>query len=557
MVCENTLISVKNLHIVIKKNTVVHNVSFELKKGAVLGIVGESGSGKSMICNAIMGILPERSQVAGQIIFEGNNLLDSEQKFIKLHRGTSIAMIFQQAMNSLNPSRTCGKQVLEMILKHKKLGKKQAKLQVLELFKKVKLPEPHTLYGKYPHQISGGQQQRVIIAMAISCNPQVLIADEPTTALDAVVQKEIISLLKTIQKERDMAMIFISHDLNVIAKIADNVVVLRHGKIMEQAALQKIFSAPQQNYTKALIACRPKIGKRCATLATLSDFQNQKTHVNYPSDSKKRAAIHENIYKKKPLLRISHLKKTYKPTFFWGGTSSAETAIADVSFEVYKNETLGLVGNSGCGKSTLAKILSTLEKPSAGTVFYKDKDLTKFKRRDWRILNKEIQMVFQDPQGSLNPKMKVGEAISEPMKVHRILKSNSARKEKTLELLQRVGLQKEHYHRYPKELSGGQQQRVGIARALAVQPEILICDESVAALDVSSQATILNLLNGLKRQMNLTYIFISHDLDVVYHMADRVMVLQKGRIKEINEADLLYKNPQSSYTKKLIQASNV
>ena len=556
---QSPILIIKNLHVAFKTesglNEVLCGISYNLYSDEILGIVGESGSGKSVASLAIMGLLPLKSGVTtlGEVMFNAENLIDCSQKQLESIRGKKIAMIFQEPMSALNPSICCGKQVEEILLQHTNITTKEANKEVVRLFNAVKLPEPKKTYKKYPHEISGGQQQRVMIAMAIACKPQILIADEPTTALDVTVQKEIIALLKTLQKEFKMSVIFISHDLALVSEIADRVLVMYKGAIVEEGDTKSVFKNPQKEYTKALIGARPRLKSRLKKLPTISDFLSgiiPKALITKTARKEK----HKNIYSSAPLLEVINLEKTYysKASFF--GTKTALKAVDNVSFKVYSGETLGLVGESGCGKSTLGKAILQLDKATAGTIKYKGKDITNLSKKALRTLRKEIQIIFQDPYASLNPRLTVGKAIMEPMKVHGLFSSDNERKAKTIEVLEKVGLEAAHFDRYPHEFSGGQRQRVGIARTIAVQPKLIICDESVSALDISVQAQVLNLLNTLKEDYGFTYIFISHDLSVVKFMSDQLMVMNKGKIEEIGEADSIYESPQKEYTKILIEA---
>ena len=556
---QSPILIIKNLHVAFKTegglNEVLHGISYNLYSDEILGIVGESGSGKSVASLAIMGLLPLKSGVTtlGEVIFNAENLIDYSQKQLEAIRGKKIAMIFQEPMSALNPSICCGKQVQEILLQHTNITTKEANEEVIRLFNAVKLPEPKKTYKKYPHEISGGQQQRVMIAMAIACKPQILIADEPTTALDVTVQKEIIALLKTLQKEFKMSVVFISHDLALVSEIADRILVMYKGAIVEKGATKSVFKNPQKKYTKALIGARPTIKGRLKRLPTISDFFSgiiPKAIITKTAREEK----HEKIYSHPPLLEVLNLEKTYysKASFF--GIKTALKAVDNVSFKVYSGETLGLVGESGCGKSTLGKAILQLDKATAGTLKYKGNDVTNLSKKALRTLRKEIQIIFQDPYASLNPRLTVGKAIMEPMKVYGLFDSDNERKAKTIEVLEKVGLEAAHFDRYPHEFSGGQRQRVGIARTIAVQPKLIICDESVSALDISVQAQVLNLLNTLKEDYGFTYIFISHDLSVVKFMSDQLMVMNKGKIEEIGEADSIYESPQKEYTKILIEA---
>ncbi len=537
-----------------KKHAVVKNSSFEIHKNEILGIVGESGSGKSVSSLAIMGLLPKQATLEGSLIFDGNPILSFSEKQFRNIRGNKISMIFQEPMSSLNPSLTCGYQVLEIILQHTSLRKKEAKAKVIDLFEKVKLPRPDEIYHHYPHQISGGQKQRVMIAMAIACKPQLLIADEPTTALDVTVQKEIVQLLKELQQETEMSVLFISHDLALVSEICQRVLVMYQGEIVEQGTVKAVFEKPKDPYTKALIRSKPNQTRRLKKLPSVIDFiENTVDKSVYTK--RERSAFHQKIYAKKPLLEIRNLKKYYRGNqTWWFQKNTVVKAINNISFELYEGETLGLVGESGCGKSTLGRTLLHLEKATSGQIFYQEKDITQLSEREKKSLRKDIQIIFQDPFSSLNPRLMVGEAILEPMKVHQLHSSNSERKAKVLEILEKVGLSHEHYHRYPHEFSGGQRQRIGIARAIALQPKLIVCDESVSALDVSVQAQVLNLLNDLKKDFGFTYIFISHDLSVVKYMSDQLVVMNQGKIEEVGDADTIYNQPKSAYTQKLIDA---
>ena len=554
----------------------VNDISFTLNNGETIGIVGESGSGKSVTSLSAMRLIPSPPGIisGGEILFHKKNgekvdLLKVSEEEMRSYRGNDIAMIFQEPMTSLNPVFTCGDQVLEAIMLHQKLGKNEAKKLTLELFKKVQLPDPGRIYNTFPHQISGGQKQRVMIAMAMSCEPSVLIADEPTTALDVTVQKTILQLMQDLQREQDMGIMFITHDLGVIAELADKVVVMYKGKIVEQGNVWDIFTNPQHPYTKGLLACRPPLEKRYSFLPTVSDFMKIDEHGNIIdnnisvedftknlviSDSERKEK-QKNLFAKEPVLKIQNLK-TYFPirNGFFGGISSYVKAVNNVTFDVYPGETLGLVGESGCGKTTIGRTILRLEEPTEGSMIYKGQDIAKMNADELRIFRKEVQIIFQDPYSSLNPRMTIGNAIMEPMQVHNILNSDEERKEKVKELLAKVSLDPSHFYRYPHEFSGGQRQRIGIARALAVNPKFIICDESVSALDVSVQAQVLNLLNDLKDEFGLTYIFISHDLSVVKYMSDRMVVMQEGEVEEMGDADKIYNSPETKYTKRLIEA---
>lgn len=537
------------------KKEVLRNLSFQVYPNEILGIVGESGSGKSVTSLALMGLLPKKiaAITQGTVFFENKNLANLTNVAFRKIRGNEISMIFQEPMSSLNPSMSCGKQVVEVLKNHTNLSNEAAKNKTIELFEKVKLPRPQTLYNAYPHQISGGQKQRVMIAMALACKPKILIADEPTTALDVTVQKEIILLLKNIQKETGMSILFISHDLTLVSEIADRILVMYQGEIVEQGDTENIFRQPKELYTQALLEVRPKTTVRLKRLPTIADFKNNtisKTEIT-TSD---RQRMHEKMYAQTPLLEVIDLKKTYFSKTGIFGKSLIFKAVEGVSFKVYEGETLGLVGESGCGKSTLGNAITRLEPATSGKILYRGQDLTKLSDSEMRKLRKEIQIIFQDPYASLNPRIRIGDAIMEPMKVHGLFASDTERRQKTVEILEKVGLDESFFNRYPHEFSGGQRQRIGIARTIALSPKLIICDESVSALDISVQAQVLNLLNELKDDFGFTYIFISHDLAVVKYMSDQLMVMRDGKIEEIGDADEIYFHPKKDYTQKLIAA---
>lgn len=552
------LLHIKNLSIGFQTDNgfrkTLQQVEFQLYKNEILGIVGESGSGKSLTSLAVLGLLPSSAKITeGKILYKREDLSKLSTKQLRKIRGKEISMIFQEPMSSLNPSMKCGPQVTEILLEHTTLSKKEAKAETLQLFEKVKLPRPESIYDVYPHQISGGQKQRVMIAMAIACKPKILIADEPTTALDVTVQKEILLLLKSLQQETEMSIIFISHDLALVSEISDRVVVMYQGKIVEQNSAKQLFLQPKETYTKALLASKPSTTERLKNLPTVKNFL-ENTISNVVETKSEREKRHKEIYAQSPLLEVVNVEKEFvsNPGLFQPKTSVK--AVNDVSFKIYEGETLGLVGESGCGKSTLGNVILQLDKATAGKVLYRGNDLTKISKTTLRKLRKEIQLIFQDPFSSLNPRIPVGKAIMEPMEVHRLYENNKERKQKTLELLHRVGLDESHFNRYPHEFSGGQRQRIGIARTIAVEPKLIVCDESVSALDISVQAQVLNLLNELKDKFGFTYIFISHDLAVVKYMADQLLVMNQGKIVEQGDADQIYANPEKEYTQKLIDA---
>lgn len=568
-----TILRVSDFSLNLKRDTewnpILHHLSFQLNKGETIGIVGESGSGKSVTALSVMHLIDEKkSQITnGNIFFtdeqtgEEKDLTNLTEKELRKIRGNRIAMIFQEPMTSLNPVIRCGEQITEAILLHTNLSKKEAKTRVLEIFQEVMLPRPDKIFMAYPHELSGGQKQRVMIAMAMSCNPDILIADEPTTALDVTVQKGILELIKSLQVKYGMSVIFITHDLGVVAQIADRVLVLFKGKIVEEGNVKDLFKNPQHPYTQGLLACRPSLDRRWEILPTVKDFltaheNNQDPFISFHEIStEERQNVHQKLYNTEPLFRIQHLSKKYplrKEKLF--SKRDYLFALNDVSIDVYEGETLGLVGESGCGKTTLGRTIIRLIEPDAGEIFYRNENITRLSNQKMRQLRKELQIILQDPYSSLNQRITIGSALIEPMEVHHIGKNNKERKQKTIELLERVGLDESHFYRYPHEFSGGQRQRISIARALAVNPKFIICDESVSALDVSVQAQVLNLLNELKKEFHLTYIFISHDLSVVKFMSDRMAIMQNGCIIELNEADTVYQNPQTDYTRKLINA---
>ena len=577
---QNVLLEVKNLVTEFQTEDevvkAVNNISFTLNRGETIGVVGESGSGKSVTSLSVMRLIPDPPGriTGGEIIFHKENgeridLTKVSEAEMRVLRGNDIAMIFQEPMTSLNPVYTCGNQVAEAIILHQRVSKKEAKKKTIALFKQVELPRPEAMFDAYPHQISGGQKQRVMIAMAMSCQPQILIADEPTTALDVTVQKTILHLMNQLQREQDMGILFITHDLGVVAELADKVVVMYKGKIVEQGSVWDVFSSPQHPYTKGLLACRPPMNKRLHWLPTIKDFMQVDVEGDLQEIDKsveqvvsklviskeERRKRHEEMYAKEPVLKVKGLR-TYFPLEknIFGKVTKVVKAVDDVTFDVYPGETLGLVGESGCGKTTLGRTILRLVNNNRGQIIYKGTDLGTLSTKELRNYRKDMQIVFQDPYSSLNPRLTVGEAIMEPMRVHNILGSEEEQMNRVVELLVRVNMGKEHFYRYPHEFSGGQRQRICIARSLALNPQFIICDESVSALDVSVQAQVLNLLNELRDEFNFTYIFISHDLSVVKFMADRMIVMNQGKIEEMGDADEIYNNPQSEYTKGLINA---
>jgi len=557
----------------------VDDVSFTLNRGETIGIVGESGSGKSVTALSLMQLIPNPPGKIAHGTIEFNHpqkgiidLVTLDKREMQDERGNSISMIFQEPMTSLNPVFTCGDQVMEAIQLHQKVSRQEAKKRTIELFKKVELPRPEAIFDSYPHQISGGQKQRVMIAMAMSCNPSVLIADEPTTALDVTVQARILELMQQLRDENNMGILFITHDLGVVAEIADRVIVMYQGKIVEQGTVYEIFSNPKHPYTKGLLACRPKLDLHLKVLPVVSDFMEVDAQGQFLEKERKFSSIGEAILfnyvsdediidrnnafaKLEPQLKIKNLKMWFpiKKGFF-GKTVDHVKAVDDVSFDVFPGETIGLVGESGCGKTTLGRSILRLIDPTDGSIEFEGVNILELNEKELRNLRKDIQIIFQDPYSSLNPRMTIGEAIIEPMRINNILDTDFARKKHAIELLERVNLSRKQFNRYPHEFSGGQRQRICIARALALNPKFIICDESVSALDVSVQAQVLNLLNELKEEFNFTYIFISHDLSVVKFMSDRIIVMNKGKIEEMGYAEDIYHNPQTEYTKRLIHS---
>lgn len=547
------LLDVQKLALELNGKCLLSDLSLTLSENEILALVGESGSGKSLLALSLLGLQPQNASLTAQrLLFDGHPLLDLDSPLWQSLRGNKIGMVFQEPQSSLNPSMRCGKQLQEVLQQHTTLSKKEQHLKIMEALTEVQLPDPERIFKSYPHEISGGQKQRVMIAMALLCHPKVLIADEPTTALDVTVQKDIIALLKRLQQKRNMSVLFISHDLALVKQLADRVAVMYKGKIVEVNTTQKIFSNPKEAYTKGLLFARPSTNQRVFPLPTLENYLSG-TFKAHSQTSKERLEQHEKIYSQPPLLEVNEIEKTYtgRPGLFQKSTFFQ--AVAPLSFSLYPGETLGLVGESGCGKSTLARTLLYLDSPSHGTVYFKGKQLNPNDKNLMHTLRQKVQFVFQDPYASLHPLKTIGNAIQEVLAYYTNAPQKQTQEEAT-QLLTQVGLNAEFYGRYPHQLSGGQRQRVVIARALASKPELLICDESVAALDISVQAQVLNLLNHLKKELGLSYLFISHDLAVVKYMSDRIMVMKDGHLIELQEADKLYDQPQSPYTKSLIEA---
>ncbi len=552
------VLEIKNLNVGFLQNGIVQHVaediSFYLYRGETTALVGESGSGKSVSALSILKLLPKQAIVNGQMFYRPENdapvdLLNASPAAMRSIRGNKIAMIFQEPMTSLNPVYTCGYQVMEVLKQHKRLSAREARKQTVELFKLVELPDPASMVDRYPHQISGGQKQRVMIAMAMSCQPDILIADEPTTALDVRVQSNILKLLADLQRKTGMAILFITHDLGLVADIANKVAVLHKGKIVEQGDTSAVLENPQHPYTKALLACRPAAGAKGQRLSLLADFLNDTVRA---SGTNLHLPVNDSATN---LLSVKNLVVQFPvKANFLGKSTSWFKAVDDVSFDVKKNEIVGLVGESGCGKTTLGRTILQLVKPSSGSILLSGKDITHLTPRELRQERKNLQIIFQDPYGSLNPRLSIGSAISEALQVHNLATTKKQQQERVVSLLEKVNMQADHFYRYPHQFSGGQRQRISIARALALDPSFLVFDESVSALDVSVQAQVLNLINDLRQSLDFTAIFISHDLSVVHYISDRIMVMQKGKIIENGTAEQVYHNPQSEYTRKLIDA---
>jgi peptide/nickel transport system ATP-binding protein len=597
------LLSIRHLSIGFRTETGlapgVQDIQLEVQRSEIVALVGESGSGKSITSLSILQLLPvpPTRYLSGQILFTDStgtvlDLLKQSPKQMRSIRGRQIAMIFQEPMSSLNPVFTCGQQVMEAIRTHTKMPATRARQETLELFEKVKLPDPVSLFDRYPHQLSGGQKQRVMIAMAISSHPSLLICDEPTTALDVTVQKTILTLIRELQQTEDMGVIFITHDLGVVAEIADRALVLYKGKIVEDGPVSQLFRQPRHPYTMGLLNCRPALHSKGERLPVVDDFmetdEQGRIRVKEPGAAELQAgperqagveerraasvgpgaASKEGVSSERGaaakggagseveiLVQVQQLRVWYPALrSFFGKPKAFIRAVDGVSFEIYKGETLGMVGESGSGKTTLGRTLLRLIDPTQGRIIFEGKDLADITTGALKKLRRHIQIVFQDPYSSLNPRLRIGSAIAEPLQVHGLITGDRRRKERVVELLEKVNMKAEHYDRYPHEFSGGQRQRIVIARALALNPSFIVCDESVSALDVSVQAQVLNLLNDLKKEFGFTVVFISHDLSVIRYISDRILVLNKGRIEEIGEAESVYSHPRTDYTQKLIDA---
>lgn len=564
----DVILEVKDLTVAFNGITVVDKINYSLCRGRTLGIVGESGSGKSISSLSLMGLLPKNASVSGKAILSSEernpaiensepksksiDLLTLDEKAMRSIRGQRIAMIFQEPMTSLNPVHKCGDQVVELLRLHENVTREEARQRTIHLFEEVLLPRPEKIFDSYPHEISGGQKQRVMIAMALICNPDIVIADEPTTALDVTVQKTILDLLRQLQQKHGISVIFITHDLGVISQVADDIAVMYHGQIVEYGKASEVLFNPKHPYTQGLLACRPPLSGRPRRLPTVADFMEGRA---VSTETREKA---ENVETQRtPLLSVRDLNVNYTlEKSFFGRPRKLLKAVDGISFDVYRGETFGLVGESGCGKTTLGRAILRLVDMASGSIMFDGSRLDQLSTREMRRVRSKIQIIFQDPYSSLNPRLTVGQSIMEPLAVRsselKVVKREI--RKRTLDLMDRVGLLPEWFDRYPHEFSGGQRQRVCIARALVLEPELVICDESVSALDVSVQAQVLNLLNELKEQYGYTYIFISHDLSVVHFLSDRIMVMQKGKLVEMSDSDELFENPQSDYTKKLLEA---
>ncbi len=536
-----------------KLQNLINNISFTINKNEIVALIGESGSGKSLTSLSILGLLEkDKFNISGKIIFNGNNLLNLDNDAMMEIRGSEISMIFQEPMSALNPTMKIGEQLFEVFKAHENLSFEHTTERIKKLIKKVKLDNVENLLDKYPHQISGGQKQRVMIVMALSCNPQLLIADEPTTSLDVTIQKEIIEILKNLKKSEKLSILFISHDLSLVSNISDKILIMRNGKIIEQGSKKNILNSPKENYTKALLSLIINDKKRLKKLPTIKSFnKNFKKEAETKTERKKRI---KNIYSGKPILEIKDLSKFYNTSKSLFTKNKGFKALSNISLKLFKGETLGLIGESGSGKTTLSNSILKINEFNSGKILFKGKDVTKIKGKKLLEFRKNIQIIFQDPYASLNPLQNIFQIISEPIKVHKIYSKDKIY-ERCKDLIIDVGLSEKFLNRYPHELSGGQKQRVCIARAISVNPQVIICDESVSALDVSVQATVLNLLNLLKKKYGFTYLFISHDLSVVKYMSDKIIVLYNGKIVDYDDADKLFKTPKDNYTKKLIKTS--
>ena len=556
MAASDPLLSVRNLRVNFRLDKAttfeaVKGISFDVPRNATVALVGESGSGKSVTSLSILGLLPPENATVlpgSEIVYGGRNLALLGQDELRKLRGADISMIFQEPMTSLNPVFTVGFQLTEVLRMHMGMRPAEARKRAVALLAEVGIPDPDFKINAYPSQMSGGQQQRVMIAMAIACEPKLLIADEPTTALDVTIQKQILDLIAALQKKRQMSVLFITHDLAVVGEIADYVVVMRNGEIREQGPAKAVFENPQDAYTKALLLCRPRLDRRPVRLPVIEDFMDGQGKAMHLTERKRGIDRGDPI-----ILDVRHLGKDFYSREGLFGRRKFE-AVKDVSFRLPKGKTLGLVGESGSGKTTVGLTLMRLHEATTGEALFEGKDILAMSPRQFMAYKRRIQIIFQNPYASLNPRMIVGQILTEPMQIHGIGSSAQDRTELAFELLQKVGLPEVSFYKYPHEFSGGQRQRIAIARCLTLKPDILICDESVSALDVSVQAQVLNLLQDLQDEYRLSYIFISHDLAVVKHISDEIMVMNQGAIVEIANADDIYLHPQQQYTKKLLSS---
>ena len=549
---KKNLVEIRNLYLEIKGKLILNNISFSFGYNEIIGVVGESGSGKSLIALTLIGLQPEQSKIkAEKLNFLNSDLRSFTPKKWQKYRGSFQGMIFQEPQSSLNPTLKCGKQLIEVLNLNRKMSLNEKKGLIVDTLNEVQLLDANRIMNSYPHQLSGGQKQRIMIAMALLCNPKLLIADEPTTALDTTIQREILLLLRALQKKYKMSIFFISHDLALIKQLADKVLVMRKGVVVESNNTKDLFINPQHEYTKGLISSRPRIYTRIEKLPTLNDYKKGNFKIKKVLTKTRR--VHQKlIYSQRPILEIKNIRKSYSDKSFFGKRKKYQV-LNNITFSLYPGEILGLVGESGCGKSTLAKTIVCLDIPDSGEIILKGSKVNPKHKKQVRNLRKDVQFIFQDPYAALHPSKTVGNCIHEVLSLYY---SNDSVKnyQRIIDLLSKVGLTEEYINRYPHELSGGQRQRVIIARALAVDPKVLICDESVAALDISVQAQVLNLLSDLKKNLGLSYLFISHDLSIVKHMSDKIMIMREGKIIEIQEADDLFRNPKNNYTKKLIEA---
>ena len=536
-----------------KNKKLIKSISFNIKKNEIVALIGESGSGKSLTSLCILGLLEKKKfNISGEIFFNGRNIINLQENEIMKIRGSEISMIFQEPMTALNPTMRIGEQLFEVFRGNENIHNEKISSRINKLIKKVKLDNVDNLFEKYPHQISGGQKQRVMIVMALSCNPKLLIADEPTTALDVTIQKEIIEILKDLQKSENLSILFVSHDLRLVSKISDRIIIMKAGEIIEQGLNKQIFKSPKENYTKALLSVIINDSKRLKILPTVESYNQKNKKISETKAERDRRLKY--IYSKKPILEVNNLSKFYNTSKNLFVKNKSFQALEKINLKLYNGETLGLIGESGSGKTSLSNAILKIHKFEEGEIFFKGIDISKIQGKELLNFRKNIQIVFQDPYASLNPLHSIYQIISEPLMFHKICRKDDLYDE-CKRLINDVGLSEKYLDSYPHELSGGQRQRVCIARAISVKPQVLICDESVSALDVSIQATVLNLLNQLKQKYNFTYIFISHDLSVVRHMSDKILVLHNGKVVEYNDADLLFKKPKHSYTKKFIKAS--